>query len=156
MRQLLIVCTANICRSPMAAALIQDRLDKAGLADQVSVRSAGVFAQPGYAAAPAMVSRLAARNLDISQHSSAPLTSSDIASADLIVVMEEAHRQAIFYRAPHLLYKVFRLSELAGKHVDLADPYGGPEEGYDRAIALADQYLEAGWPQLLSKLSVPV
>lgn len=156
MQRLLVVCTANICRSPMVAALIQERLDRLALADQVAVGSAGVFAHPGYPAAPAMVSRLAARGLDLSQHLSAPVAANDIAEADLIVVMEESHRQAIFYRAPHLLYKVFRLSELAGKDVDLADPYGGPEEGYDRAIALADQYLEAGWPHLMSKLNVAV
>ena len=140
----------------MVAALIQERLDKLGLADQVAVRSAGVFAQPGYPAAPAMVSRLAARGLDLTSHVSAPVTSDDIVGADLIVVMEEAHRQAVFYHAPHLLYKVFRLSELAGAHVDLADPYGGPEAGYDQAIALADHYLDAGWSQLMSRLAVPV
>lgn len=139
----------------MVAALIQERLNESGLVDQVSVHSAGVFAQPGYAAAPVMVSRLAARGVDLSQHISAPITADDITGADLIVVMEEAHRQAVFYRAPHLLYKVFRLSELAGKHDDLADPYGGPEAGYDRAIALAEQYLDAGWPQLLRKLNLP-
>jgi protein-tyrosine phosphatase len=155
MKSILVICTANICRSPMVAALLADRLAAAGLADQVAVSSAGVFAEAGLPASATMRLRAGARGLDLDSHRSTLVTEAELAHADLILVMEEAHRKAIFYRAPFVLPKVFRLAELAGIHEDLADPYGGPEAGYDVAIDLAIRYVDAGWPTLLEKLDLP-
>ncbi|MCB0234057.1 MAG: hypothetical protein KDH08_08530, partial [Anaerolineae bacterium] len=47
MKRVLIVCTGNICRSPMAWGLLRQRLAADGLADQVSVTSAGVYGVDG-------------------------------------------------------------------------------------------------------------
>ena len=132
MKSVLVVCTANICRSPMVAALLEDRLAAAGLADQVRVASAGVFAEAGLPASTTMRLRAAERGLDLSTHRSTLVTEADLAQADLILVMEEAHRKAIFYRAPYLLHKVYRLAELADIHTDLDDPYGGTGGGLRR------------------------
>lgn len=138
----------------MVAALLEERLAAADLADQVKISSAGVFAETGLPASATMLLRAGEHGLDLSTHRSAPVTESALAQADLILVMEEAHRKAIFYRASYLLYKVYRLAELAGIHEDLEDPYGGPEAGYDVAIDLAAHYLDAGWPTLLEKLGL--
>jgi protein-tyrosine phosphatase len=138
----------------MVAALLTDRLAAASLADQVTVSSAGVFAEPGLTATAIMRLRAGARGLDLTTHCSALLTEADLAQTDLILVMEEAHRKTIFYRAPYVLHKVYRLAELAGVHEDLEDPYGGPEAGYDLAIDLATSYVDAGWSVLLDKLGL--
>lgn len=133
----------------MVEGLIRSRLQAEGLEDQVTVSSVGVFASTGEPADRQMVALLAARGIDVGGHRGRALTVSDLVAADLIVVMEEAHRQAIFYRQPHLLYKVYLLSELAGEHDDLPDPHGGPEAGYQAVLGEAERWLVAGWGRLV-------
>ena len=55
MVRILFVCTGNTCRSPMAAALLQDRLHRWGIADKVAVSSAGIAAWTGQAASAAAI-----------------------------------------------------------------------------------------------------
>jgi protein-tyrosine-phosphatase len=68
--------------------------------------------------------------------------------------MEEAHRQSLFYRLPSALPKIFLLSELAGRHDEVADPYGMPAAIYQATLELVTELLKAGWPQLLKRLGI--
>ena len=154
MKQVLVVCTANICRSPAVAALIQLRLAAAGLADQVTTTTAGVFGVAGQPADVMMAVLLAERKINLNGHRSHPLNNADLTGAALVLVMEEAHRQAIFYRSPQALHKVLLLSELAGHHADLPDPHGGTPSGYRAVIAQVDSYLDAGWPRRSARLGL--
>lgn len=154
MKHILIVCTANICRSPMAAALLRRHLEELGLAGEVEVKSAGVFAQAGQAASRPAVAVLAQRNVLLGDHRSLAVSFELLAEADLILVMEEAHRRSLFYIAPQHLAKVFLLAEMSGRHSDIPDPFGGPVEGYVRTANLLDEMLETGLPAMLKRLSV--
>jgi protein-tyrosine phosphatase len=145
---LLVVCTANICRSPMVTALLRAKIEAAGLDEQIDVRSAGIPGLEGAAASRHAVEALAERGLDLSTHVACSLTPQDIRQADLILVMEEAHRQRIFHRSPEHLYKVMLFHELVGEHTDLPDPYGGEREEYAATLARIDYVLEAGWSRL--------
>jgi protein-tyrosine-phosphatase len=151
-KHLLIVCTGNVCRSPMAAGLIRDRLRWAGLSDQVHVSSAGVFALEGAPASADGVDVLAERGVDISDHRARQLDDQMLDQADLVLVMEERHRQAIFARAPQHLHKVMLFSELAGEHADIADPYRQGRPAYERTLETLDIILDAGWRQLMTRL----
>ena len=153
-KHLLIVCTGNVCRSPMAAGLIRDRLERAGLDDQVHVSSAGVFALEGEPASADGVAVLAERGVDISDHRARQLDDQMIDQADLVLVMEERHRQAIFTRAPQHLHKVMLFSELAGDHADVADPYRQGRAAYERTLATLNAILDAGWEELLRRLGM--
>ncbi len=155
-RKILVVCTANICRSPAVAGMIETRLAAKGISDRVSVSSAGVFAQSGYGADPSMAALMQEAGVDLSNHESHPLVVADVNDADLIIVMEEAHRTAIFHRWPRVLYKVLLLSELAGEHADLDDPHGGSTAAYMETIALAERWLDQGWALLQRRLDLPL
>ncbi len=152
MKHILIVCTANICRSPMAAALLRQRLAGLGLAGEVEVKSAGVFAQEGQEASRPAITVLEERNVPLSGHRSLAVSLELLAEADIVLVMEEAHRRSLFYLAPQHLGKVFLLAEMSGRHSDIPDPFGGPVEGYVRTADLLDKMLKAGLPAILKRL----
>src|SRR6187401_810428 len=90
------VCTANICRSPMAAALLQHAL----LAQpepfrSIKVISAGVAARVGEQVSENSVLALRKVGLDVSQHRSQPLTQEMIDGALAVLCMTESHRAMI-------------------------------------------------------------
>ena len=152
---ILVVCTANRCRSPMAVGLLRGMLQEVGLADRVAVTSAGVWAADGEEAAPLGVELLEERGVDIRDHRSRGLGYRDILVADLILVMEEAHRNSIYHWAPASLSKVMLLSELVGKHRDIPDPFGQERDQYESVLAEMEGYLARGWETLLRQVGVP-
>jgi protein-tyrosine phosphatase len=66
--------------------------------------------------------------------------------------MEESHRRSVFYLQPQHLGKVYLLTELVGRHDDVADPYGGPAQGYELVAGLLERVIDAGLPKLLRLL----
>ena len=153
-KHLLIICTANICRSPMVEGLISDHLQREGLDQRVTVSSAGIFGMKGESASSSGVELLATRGIDISDHVARQVNGQMLDRANLILVMEEGHRSAIFARAPQHLYKVLLFSELINEHGDLSDPYRQGREAYERALARMDVILGEGWELLLEKLDI--
>jgi protein-tyrosine-phosphatase len=153
-KTVLFVCTANICRSPMAAAILHRRIADMGLADRVHVESAGMWARDGQPAAEDAVTVLAGRGISLTDHRSRALTEKMLEAADVVLAMEEAHRRSIFYLAPKYLRKVLLLTELVGNHEDVADPYGGPIEGYVNTAAQLEALIDAGLPRLLHQLDL--
>ena len=86
-RELLVICHGNICRSPFAAAVLQSRLHSTG----ITIHSAG-FLGEGRPAPAHAITAARARGVDLSSHRSRLLVPSLLRSADLIIVMEGAHR----------------------------------------------------------------
>ena len=144
-----VVCTANVCRSPMVHVLLKQKLEAEGLGKSVEVRSAGVAAMANLPASPDGVALMAERGLDLSMHRAAGLSIADIRRADLILVMEEAHRRQIFHRAPEQIGKVLLFSELVDEQADLDDPYGLGRAAYETTLARIDDVLARGWERLL-------
>jgi protein-tyrosine phosphatase len=154
LKTILFVCTANICRSPMAAAIMRQRIAALGLDPQVQVISAGIWAEEGYGASTNAITTLAARGVDLTEHRSQAMTTSLLAQADIVLVMEEAHRRSLFYLAPQYLSKVYLLTEMSGRHEDVEDPYGRPLAAYARTADLLEQLIDVGLPRILKRLSV--
>ena len=116
--KVLVVCVGNICRSPMAEAMLQHELkDKT----DISVTSAGLGALAGHAASTHAVTLMEERGLDISGHKARQLTPDMISDSDLILVMEAGHRRAIDSVEPAARGKIYRLCEWRDK--DIPDPY---------------------------------
>ena len=138
----------------MATAILRQRLEEMGLADAIKVISAGVYAGEGQKASPLAVSTLAGRGIRLEGHRSQPLTPELLQRADIVLVMEESHRRSVFYLQPQHLGKVYLLTELVGRHDDVADPYGGPAQGYELAAGLLERVIDAGLPKLLRLLKV--
>ncbi|NLH49731.1 MAG: low molecular weight protein arginine phosphatase [Myxococcales bacterium] len=126
LNDILVVCSGNICRSPMAAGLLRAGLQKAGVRGKF-VHSAGTIATAGNPASPEAVEVMEERGLDISYHRSTPLSTDLIKRADLIITMEQRHITYITTMVPEATGKTFRLTEWAGeaqRDSDVPDPYG--------------------------------
>lgn len=110
---MLVICTANICRSPLAAALLRGHLELRGITDEVRVTSAGVRARDGDAAALPSATIAARWGFDLSPHASQPLSDELLADAAVVLAMTEAHRDAVAMRGRGLDRRSFTLRELA-------------------------------------------
>jgi len=155
----LVVCTGNTCRSPMAQVLLQRRLaDRLGcgiedLAEAgAMVISAGVAAHEGAAASAEAVEAMQARGLDLSHHDSRPLSDVLVRFADLILTMTRGHRDAILSRWPEVGNKT-HLVCLDGTDVD--DPIGGDVAIYESCARQIDAQLP-GWISRLDLASLPL
>jgi protein-tyrosine phosphatase len=109
-RGVLVVCSANQCRSPLAAAVLADRLARLGLATEVS--SAGTHAFEGVPATDS--TRLAATRLglDLTAHRSRPATPELVRAADLVLTMERHHLREVVVLEPAAFTRSFTLKEL--------------------------------------------
>ncbi|HEY1409356.1 MAG TPA: hypothetical protein VF434_10455 [Promineifilum sp.] len=148
MRRILVVCTANICRSPAAAALLRDRLGKRGLRDW-SVGSAGTWARVPRAASRPVVGILRRGGIDISDHQSTMVNEELLREADLVLTMEIGHAEALRLEFPTQAAKVFMLSDMTGKRFDIADPYGGPVEGYEQMVSDLSSLIDEGLDRII-------
>jgi len=132
----LLVCTGNTCRSPMAELLMRNHLAKLLKCDLeeleergVIVASAGIAAAAGSPPSAEAVQVMKAQGLDLSQHEAQPLTDPLVRHADLILTMTGGHRQAIAGRWPEAAERT-RL--LLPDQTDVPDPIGGTMEAYRR------------------------
>jgi protein-tyrosine phosphatase len=108
----LVVCTANVCRSPLAALTLEHRL--AGTSDGLSVSSAGTRAMVGAEMCSVSSEMLVpADRAAGAAHRARQLTPELVREADLVVVMERDHRSAAVRLAPGSQAKVFTLKEIA-------------------------------------------
>lgn len=112
----LVVCTGNICRSPLAERLGRARVaDLLGSgADRLLVVSAGTRAVVGSAIDPASARALRELGGDPDGFVARQLTDELVASADLTLTMTRDHRREVLARAPRALSRTFTLREAAG------------------------------------------
>lgn len=148
---ILIVCTGNTCRSPMAESLLKDKLKSHVESMTFRVVSAGVAAQPGGPASEGALVAMKERGLSLDEHQSRSISQSLLERSDLILTMTSNHRQAILSRWPQVSSKVFCLAP-AGS--DVSDPYGGPIEAYRKCADRIDQCLDE-WVEKLDTKSFP-
>ncbi len=99
----LVVCTANICRSPMGAALLRHRATEAEFPIEVS--SAG-FLFDGESAAADSIAVMAELGIDISAHRSRIIDPEMVRAADLVVTMERTHARSLVVEAPESAHKI--------------------------------------------------
>lgn len=143
----LVICSANICRSPVVEALLREGFRKRNVA--ATVESAGTLGIVGEAAAGPSIALMKARGSDLSGHRSSALEAAAFERADLVVCMAQNHVDTLLARRPDAAAKVVRLAELAGERRDVVDPYGGPLEGYERMVDDVVDLCERAWPAIL-------
>ncbi|MGD9145067.1 MAG: low molecular weight protein arginine phosphatase [Anaerolineae bacterium] len=149
MSMILMVCTGNLCRSPMAEGLLRQRLSEEGLDTDYRVLSAGVWAVDDNPASANAIAVMAERGIDIADHIAHTITANDVAEADLILVMAREHAQVIQNTWPQYGWKVHRLSKMAGKRKDIRDPYGGSIGEYRACADILAGYIDGGFPRIL-------
>ena len=144
---ILVVCTANICRSPVGEALLRERLQKAGLVDW-TVSSAGTWASAGHPASQFSVILLHERGLDIQGHRSQPVTGLLLAPCDLVLCMETAHQKELREAFPAHRAKIYTLRQIVDERGSVRDPYGGSRRQYERMVTELEQLIDAGFPRI--------
>lgn len=116
--QAIFICSGNICRSPMAAAIFTAELrarDERGAA--ISMSTLGLHGRPASRNAIAAVAEF---GLNLEGHRSQPVSAGLLKHADVIFVMQDAHREHVLRVAPSVAPRI----RLLGAY----DPDGGPEE----------------------------
>jgi protein-tyrosine-phosphatase len=148
---ILTVCTANICRSPMASGLLQHAFaSQPEPLKSLKVISAGVAAHPGEPVSENSVLALKKVGIDISQASSQPLTQKLLDEAAAVLCMTETHRALIqlhFDPVPRHLY-LFREFMPRPNDPEIDDPFGLPLRSYE---VVRDNMVEA-IPSLIAAL----
>jgi protein-tyrosine phosphatase len=163
MTAVIVVCTGNVCRSPIAEGLLRRAAAHRPVGTPIAVSSAGTAGWEGSPATPEAVEAAAERGVDISGHVATRLRPGMVADADLVLCMAGEHRDLIASDEPETGARTFTLKELvrlleegagaAGtpaariaaaaaartpgtdhRDEDIADPLGLPLDSY-RAIA---------------------
>lgn len=167
--RVLVLCTANSCRSPIAAALLRRHLAERGI-EGVVVESAG-FLPGGYTVPALGLARAHHEGIDLSGHRSRRVDAAALRGADLVLAMETRHVRDATELAPDALPAIFTVPELVRRTkargprrgetptdyvhelssrrsradvlgercADVTDPVGGPPSGYDRMWETLDR-----------------
>jgi low molecular weight protein-tyrosine phosphatase len=153
-----LVCLGNICRSPMAEAVLRAELVRAGLSDVVSVESAGTgdwhLGEPMYGPAR---SELARHGYDGSGHRARQIEPSWLADYDLLLAMDADNLADLRHMAGGSAAGRIRLLRSFDPALPADDPYGGqvpdPYGGTPGQYALAFDLIEAAAKGLVQRLA---
>jgi len=149
--RILFVCSGNTCRSPLAEGIAR-RLLTAHADSAFSVESAGTFAEPGGVASSGSLEVARENGLDLESFQSRRLTGAIVDAADVVLVMEPAHRSMILGERPTADTKTLLLGELSGRQgreASVPDPFGGPIDSYRRTFQRLETLIRDGLPRLL-------
>lgn len=145
---ILVVCLGNICRSPVAEAMLRQRLPNK------KISSAGIQAMSDHGADSNAAELAHSDGLDLSSHKARQLTNEMIQQADLILVMTQGQRVAIAEKNPAATGKVMLFGQwLTGQGEqqqgqDIPDPYRKSREAFESVHKLLAQAANA-WQQRL-------
>lgn len=134
-KTVLFVCTGNSCRSAMAEAILRKRLAELGKKN-IDVRSAGVRALNGLPPSDETIEVMKEEGVDVSGFRTKNITVDMIEKSDLILTMEEAHKNEISVLVPEAGSKTYLLKEykspgdFGSKGPNISDPIGKPVGEY--------------------------
>ncbi len=112
MTAVIVVCTGNVCRSPIAEGLVRRATEHREAGAPITVSSAGTAGWEGSPAMPEAVEAAAERGVDISGHVATRLRPGMAVSVDLVLCMAGEHRDLIASDEPEAADRTFTLKEL--------------------------------------------
>ncbi len=135
--RILFVCLGNICRSPLAEIIVRAEAEQRGMADQLTLASAGTGDwHIGHGADQRSIAIARKYQLDLSRHRARQITACGIADWDWFVAMDRNNRQDLLdMGAPAERVLLMRQFESDDER-DIPDPYYGGPEGFDQAYQM--------------------
>ena len=149
--RVLFLCTGNLCRSPLAAAMFMVEAKLKGVEARLAVSSAGTHARDGQGCPPPLLEIAATYGLDLSPHRSRRFVAEDFTAQDAIVALDLGHLDHLnFMRPPQATaQQVLLLSGVdAAGTIEVPDPFGRAPRDYAQAATL----IQMGVRNLLAKL----
>ncbi len=153
MPSILIICTANQCRSPLAEVLLQRQLTERAGNSQWTVESAGTWAAPARPAHPQMRKIAEEVGLDLSQHRARNVENLALHAYDLILTMEQSHKEALQVEFPTVRKRIYQLTEMVGLSYDIADPIGGTIDDFRGTLHELKRLMTYGLPRIIEMAS---
>lgn len=154
-QHVLIVCSGNICRSPMAEAMLRRKLQEKA-ADQFVVRSAGTLSQEGIAPQLSAIQVMDERNLNLRTHRSRAISRELMEWADVVLVMTTDHLGELHDRFGDMTQKVFLFTSYPSMDVEglygVPDPYGSSTETYEQVARTIEQEIDRIADTLISRI----
>ncbi|MCS7258189.1 MAG: low molecular weight protein arginine phosphatase [candidate division WOR-3 bacterium] len=153
---ILFVCSGNSCRSPMAEALMKKILNEEKPQFPIKIRTAscGTIALNNMPPSENAVKVLSEYGIDLTGHRTRRISKSAIKNADLILVMEKAHKEKILEIMPNAQTKTFLISEFAsGSSKEIVDPIGMSINGYRNVANDLYDLLKKIYKKLLKQLN---
>jgi len=141
---ILVVCIGNICRSPMAEALLREAAPEG-----IHVHSAGIGALVGYPADAAAIQLMQARGIDITPHRARQLSLSMVHESELILVMDASQQQYIQSKFPMACGKVHCIGKWTEQ--EIPDPYKTPPEYFAYVLGLLEESIDVWVAKLWKK-----
>ena len=133
MNRILVICSQNVCRSPMAEGIIRKIISDFHIPD-TKVQSAGLSCYVGDSPREYAVEALKEIGIDINGHRSRRVLREDIEAADSIYVMTQQHRDVILDAVPEAAAKI--------RIMDIPDPFGQPLARYRLCCARLIEYFK--------------
>lgn len=158
--RVLMICTGNICRSPIAEGVLRAKLKEAGLNHRVKVDSAGTH---GYHTSeppdPRAIKAAAARGYDIAALRARPVEPADFDDFHWLLALDDGHQKWLAKRAPEgRQLRLELLMQHASRHPgtsEVPDPYYGPDAGFDHVLDLVEDACDGVVARLLSEGHAP-
>lgn len=151
----LLVCTANQIRSPIAEVFLKDYLQRMDPDINWMVQSAGIRAQSGNSASTMVKDVLKKRKFDIANHQTQVVTKSLVENFELILTMEDFHMEALQTEYPQIKSRIFMLSQMSNLRINIHDPAEKKLEDFLRCVDEIDQWVLNGIPRILELLNYP-
>lgn len=150
MQSILFVCTANQCRSPIAAGLFKNTLLQKGFSStEWEVESAGTWTKSGLPVHPVCLRLAKPYNIDLSNHRTRSITDVSLTTYDVIIVMENGHYEALSFEFTNIRDRLYMLSTLAGiRGKNIPDPMMGSNKEAVEIIRELEEYIHLAFGPL--------